>query len=163
MSAVAILLPFLIAGLLVAFAAYFGGPSGARRAYLTGGPRIFRVAIGLIVVVCGVVTPALAISAKHDALGGVGPLRNEPAKGQLERGKQLFREVCASCHTLDAVQAKGVVGPNLDQLAPLDEARVLRAIRIGGSGQGRMPAGLLSGDEARAVAAYVARVAGRGQ
>ncbi|WDT94252.1 c-type cytochrome [Thermoleophilum album] len=161
MGVIVVLLPFLVAGLIVAFAAFFGGPSGARQAYLTGGPRLFRVTVGLIVAVCGIVVPALAIAAKQDALGGVGSLRNEAAEGQLARGKQLFKEVCATCHTLDAVQAKGVVGPNLDQLAPLDRERVLRAIRIGGTGQQRMPAGLLSGEDAQAVATYVARVAGR--
>ena len=39
--------------------------------------------------------------------------------------------------------------------------RVLNAIRRGGTGDGRMPAALLEGEDAEAVAAYVAKVAGQ--
>jgi mono/diheme cytochrome c family protein len=38
---------------------------------------------------------------------------------------------------------------------------VLNAIENGGTGQGRMPAGLLQGEDAEDVAAYVASVAGQ--
>ena len=38
--------------------------------------------------------------------------------------------------------------------------RVVGAIENGGTGQGRMPANLFEGEDARAVAAYVAEVAG---
>jgi mono/diheme cytochrome c family protein len=54
-----------------------------------------------------------------------------------------------------------VTGPNLDSLAPLDKQRVLNAIRRGGTGQGRMPSGLLQGSDADAVATYVSTVAGK--
>jgi cytochrome c551 len=54
-----------------------------------------------------------------------------------------------------------VTGPNLDELGGLDKERVLTAIKNGGSGSGRMPAGLLEGEDADAVATYVANVAGR--
>jgi hypothetical protein len=43
----------------------------------------------------------------------------------------------------------------------VDERRVLNAIRNGGSGQNLMPAGLLDGEDARAVARFVAVNAGR--
>ena len=59
------------------------------------------------------------------------------------------------------VSATGVTGPNLDELSGLDRERVLNAIENGGTGQGRMPAGLLRGQDAEDVAAYVARVAGQ--
>lgn len=39
----------------------------------------------------------------------------------------------------------------------LDEQRVLSAIVKGGTGAGTMPPGLLSGDEAQQVAAFVAQ------
>jgi hypothetical protein len=38
---------------------------------------------------------------------------------------------------------------------------VLNAIKRGGTGTGRMPSGLLAGQDADAVAAYVSSVAGR--
>jgi mono/diheme cytochrome c family protein len=59
------------------------------------------------------------------------------------------------------VNAQGVTGPDLDGLGGLDQERVLNAIERGGTGQGRMPAGLLTNEDARDVALYVARVAGR--
>jgi mono/diheme cytochrome c family protein len=59
------------------------------------------------------------------------------------------------------VNAHGVTGPNLDQLGGLDKQRVLNAIKRGGTGDGRMPPGLLEGADADAVATYVAAVAGR--
>jgi mono/diheme cytochrome c family protein len=38
--------------------------------------------------------------------------------------------------------------------------RIVNAIENGGTGQGQMPADLLQGEEAEAVARYVAKVAG---
>ena len=81
--------------------------------------------------------------------GGVEALRTETASASDSYGKQLFISNCKSCHTLAAVQAKGVTGPNLDELG-LDRERVLNAIENGGTGQGRMPAGLLEGEDAEA-------------
>ena len=54
-----------------------------------------------------------------------------------------------------------MTGPDLDELGGLDRQRVLNAIENGGTGQNRMPANLLQGQDARDVAAYVARVAGQ--
>jgi mono/diheme cytochrome c family protein len=81
--------------------------------------------------------------------------------GTLEDGKALFIQTCKSCHTLAAVDAHGVTGPNLDELGGVDKQRVLRAIKVGGTGDGRMPPELLTGADADAVATYVAAVAGR--
>ncbi len=73
----------------------------------------------------------------------------------------LFTEACKSCHNLDAVNARGVTGPDLDELGGLDSQRVLNAIERGGSGEGRMPANLYEGEDAQDVALYVERVAGQ--
>jgi mono/diheme cytochrome c family protein len=54
-----------------------------------------------------------------------------------------------------------VTGPDLDDIGEVSEDRVLSAIENGGTGSGRMPAGLLSEGDAEAVALYVSRVAGR--
>jgi mono/diheme cytochrome c family protein len=71
--------------------------------------------------------------------------------------KQRFAGTCGSCHTLADAGTKGTFGPNLDDLKP-DKARVLRAIA---TGPGGMPDGLLDGEQADAVAGYVAAFAGR--
>ena len=55
-----------------------------------------------------------------------GPLRTEEPTATEELGKQLFIQNCKSCHTLAAVQAHGVTGPNLDELGGLDKQRVLQ-------------------------------------
>ena len=153
--------PFLVLGIIVLFVAFAGGGGAAREAYLTGGRRAFPIAILVIYVALGIAVPAAVIAARGEAEGGVGALRTEQPSAQLENGKELFIATCKSCHTLDAVQATGVTGPNLDELTGLDRGRVLGAIENGGTGQGRMPAGLLQGEDAEDVAAYVERVAGR--
>jgi cytochrome c551 len=161
MDVLAILLPFLLFGIAVVFVAFSGGPGAAREAYLARGGTLFRVAIPLIYVGLGVAVPAAVIASRGEAEGGVGRLREEAISSTDERGKQLFEQTCASCHSLAAVNARGVTGPDLDELGQLDRRRVLNAIRNGGTGQRRMPAGLLDGPDARAVAAYVAKVAGK--
>jgi hypothetical protein len=54
-----------------------------------------------------------------------------------------------------------VTGPDLDNIGTVTPARVESAIKIGGTGQGRMPAGLLQGQNAKDVAAFVSAVAGK--
>jgi mono/diheme cytochrome c family protein len=161
MEVLLVLVPFVVAGLIVMFVAFSGGASAARQAYLTRGGR--GVTIGFVVLFAGlgIAVPAAVIAARGEAEGGTGSLRTQEATAQDEEGKQLFISTCKSCHTLEAVQAHGVTGPNLDELGGLDEARVLQAIEQGGTGSGRMPAELLEGEDAEAVAAYVAKVAGR--
>ena len=68
-----------------------------------------------------------------------------------KHGKSLFIPTCGSCHTLADAGTGGIVGPALD--APWQASRVRKAIA---NGRGGMPAGLLTGQEAAAVAAYVA-------
>jgi mono/diheme cytochrome c family protein len=161
MEVLIVLVPFVLAGVAVMFIAFSGGPGAAREAYLTRGGRIFTVSILLLYLALGVIVPAAVIAARGEATGGTGPLRTEQPTSKEEEGKELFIQNCKSCHTLDAVQAHGVTGPNLDELSGIDKERVLNAIENGGTGSGRMPAGLLEGEDADAVATYVANVAGR--
>ncbi len=156
-----VLVPFLVAGIVVIFIAFSGSPGAAREAYLTRGGRVFTFVIVLIFVGCGIAIPAAVIASRGESVGAVGPLRTEEASTSLEEGKTLFIETCKSCHTLAAVEAHGVTGPNLDDLAPLDKQRVLNAIKRGGTGQDRMPKGLLQGEDAQKVATYVSQVAGQ--
>jgi mono/diheme cytochrome c family protein len=149
MGVVLVLLPFVLIGAAVLFIAFSGGPAAAREAYLTRGGKAFRVVVPLLYIGLG------------EAEGGVGRLEQSSLSDSEEHGKELFRETCASCHNLDAVNARGVTGPDLDELGSLNQQRVLSAIRNGGTGQRRMPAGLLQGKDARDVALYVSRVAGQ--
>ena len=160
MEVLIVLVPFVVAGLIVFFVAFSGGAGAAREAYLTRGGRFFAFAILLIYLPLGVAVPALVIGSRGEAEGATGSLRTKDISGKLEDGKQLFISTCKSCHTLAAVNAHGVTGPNLDDLAPLDKQRVLNAIKRGGTGTGRMPPGLLQGEDADAVATYVSTVAG---
>jgi mono/diheme cytochrome c family protein len=75
------------------------------------------------------------------------------------QGKQIFTQNCAGCHTLGDANARGQVGPNLDDLKP-DEQTTQRQVTNGGGG---MPAfrGQLQDDEIAAVSKYVASVAGQ--
>jgi cytochrome c551 len=161
MKVLIVLVPFVLAGLAVIFVAFSGGPTAAREAYLTRGGRILTISIVLLYIALGVAVPAAVIAGRDEGLGATDGLATEQPSSKEELGKQLFIQNCKSCHTLEAVQAHGVIGPNLDQLGGLDKQRVLGAIKRGGTGSGRMPPGLLEGEDADAVATYVAAVAGR--
>jgi cytochrome c553 len=161
MQVLLILLPFVLAGVAVLFIAFSGGPGAAREAYLTRGGALFRVVIPLIYIGFGIVVPAVVIASREDHTGGTPQLRDELPDESVERGKQLFRQTCASCHSLAAANAHGVTGPNLDNIGAVTPKRVKEAIRIGGTGQKRMPAGLLRGRDAQDVADYVAATAGK--
>ena len=82
------------------------------------------------------------------------------------RGAQLFAERCSGCHTLEAAGSLGsstrVVrnqGPNLDERAESPED-VLYAIQNGGFSGAIMPQQIVTGEDAQAVADFVAKYAG---
>ena len=161
MAAAAFVLAFLAVGVGVLFVAFSGGPSQARQAYLTGGRRAFRFIIPAIYIGLGIAVPAIVIADRDRAEGGVGHLKDRKPTEEVKEGRDLFRQTCASCHSLAANNARGVTGPNLDQIGEVTKARVVRAIRVGGTGQGRMPPQLLQGEDAEAVGAYLEQVAGQ--
>jgi mono/diheme cytochrome c family protein len=95
-----------------------------------------------------------------------------PAEGNTSRGKQLFTSAegrCGSCHALADAGSTATIGPNLDEAfaGPREEgfeessirAIVFDQILYPTEGSG-MPAELVTGEDAEAVAAYVASVAG---
>lgn len=94
------------------------------------------------------------------------------SSADLANGKKLFagKATCGSCHTLARANTKGTVGPNLDDAFVADkrdglgqssiEGLVLDQIAHPRRGSA-MPAGLVTGDKARDVAAYVAFAAAR--
>ena len=70
-------------------------------------------------------------------------------------GAKVFATAgCAGCHTLQAANAKGQVGPNLDELKP-DQPTVVRQVRNGGNGMPSFKA-RLSGNQISQVASFVA-------
>jgi mono/diheme cytochrome c family protein len=81
-------------------------------------------------------------------------------------GAVLFAERCSGCHTLAAAGAQGSAdrslrsqGPNLDERTE-DAEDVLYAIRNGGFSGAIMPQNIVVGEEAEAVAEFVAEFAG---
>ena len=129
------------------------------------------VIFGLAVAVAAVLIPFLAFRTNGDPDNGVS--KDVPAG--LSQGKTLFVTNCGTCHTLYAAGTDGNFGPNLDLLlAPAGPAtgdtikstkeRVLNAIDNGvdSNTPGRMPAGIISGQQAQQVAEFVANVAGQG-
>jgi mono/diheme cytochrome c family protein len=123
------------------------------------------VIFGLVVLLLGIGVPAWAIT--HQGTQGSSP---ESVPSDLQAGKQLFVTNCGACHTLAKAGTDGVVGPNLDDLLAPPSAsapdpatikpRVLSAIENGVAG--RMPKGVLSGQQADQVASFVSQVAGQG-
>jgi mono/diheme cytochrome c family protein len=123
------------------------------------------VMFGLVVLLLGVGIPAWAISNEGSESASPGAVASN-----LQGGKDLFVTNCGACHTLAKAGTDGVIGPNLDELLAPPSAsapdpttikpRVLAAINNGMGG--RMPKGLLSGQNAQEVANFVANVAGQG-
>lgn len=156
-------------------------------ALFVGGMLLRRVptvglVLGAVIVGFGLGIPAIVIDDNRSETGGGGGTSastggETASSGETgttgkqgsstsgggaasSEGKLIFTQTCGTCHTLKDAGTSGNVGPVLDQVKP-DKARVENAIKIGGTGSGAMPAGLLSGKEATAVAEYVSSVAGK--
>lgn len=122
----------------------------SRRAFVT---------FGIFAAIFAVLIPVLLITGK----GSEGnSAEGVPAK--YEEGQQLFADNCGSCHTLKAAGADGVVGPNLDRLLGTgtpegNSQRVANAVEQGING--RMPKGILEGEDVKLVSDFVGRYSGR--
>ena len=162
MATLGVISLFILLGIGVLFVAFSGGPSRAREAYLTGGRRAFRFIIPAVYIAFGVALPVVVLADRDKAEGGVGHLKDEKPSTRISDGRDLFRATCASCHSLAASNARGVTGPNLDEIGQVTKQRIVEAIEVGGTGQGRMPPRLLEGENAEKVAEYLAKVAGTG-
>jgi mono/diheme cytochrome c family protein len=136
--------------------------------------------LGAVIVGFGLGIPALVIDDNRaPATGGGGggaaastststsgggtstaTTKQSSGGGLAAQGKVIFTQTCGTCHTLKDAGTAGQVGPVLDQVKP-DKARVLAALKNGGLGSGTMPANLVTGKDAQAVATYVSSVAGK--
>lgn len=113
----------------------------------------------------------LAIAAALVALGAAGCGRGGSETADLANGKKMFvgEGKCGSCHTLARAGTKGTQGPNLDEAfgparrSGLGERTVEGVVKRQIDTPLRnsiMQPDLVTGDDARDVAAYVAEVAG---
>jgi mono/diheme cytochrome c family protein len=85
------------------------------------------------------------------------------------RGAKLFAERCSGCHTLDKVGAQGsatkvrdrerVDGPNFN-VRKEEVKQILYAIENGGFSGAIMPENIVVGDDAKAVAQFLAKYSG---
>jgi mono/diheme cytochrome c family protein len=158
-TALAFIITFIVVGLIVVAAAFSGGRRNAERPRGPSrrGRRSVALIVGVLVLLLGILVPALVIAAAKSTDKAPGGVKLSAAD---ERGRDVFAERCATCHTLAAANAVGKVGPNLDQLRP-PKALILDAIQKGRArGQGQMPANLVDGQQAQEVADFVAKVAG---
>jgi cbb3-type cytochrome c oxidase subunit III len=87
--------------------------------------------------------------------------------GDQTRGKQLFQAKCGGCHTLAAAGTNGTVGPNLDDAFSSDKQQGYKEITVQQVvrqqiqlASGKMPADLVTGQDADDVSAFVAASAG---
>src|SRR5690625_4926909 len=70
---------------------------------------------------------------------------------EASAGEELYKKQCASCHGTDLA---GVSGPGLENVgSSLSSDEILDIIE---NGQGSMPPGLLTGDDAKEVADWLA-------
>ena len=163
MSVLAFVLFWTLVAVGLLFIALSGGPRGARERLHKQSPRGRRVAYGLFaltLVLFGIAVPGLVVAGvenrNSDPSSGIASLTSEE-----ERGRAIFGRMCNQCHTLAAAGGVATVGPNLDVLRPTKNL-TLDAIENGRArGNGAMAADLVEGEDAEAVASFVAKAVGQ--
>ena len=174
MLAVIVFIAFwVVLGLALFFVAARGGLGGARATLQTqapGGRRAAATIFAIVYVVFGVALPVVFLTGNHAKASA--QFAGVKLTSADKHGRELFGEQCGVCHTLQAANTSGKVGPNLDTLKP-PASLVLHTIEDGclqspppGSpqaclGQGTMPASIVQGKDAQDVANFVAKMAGR--
>ena len=150
---------FLALGLSVVLVAMRSGAKGpVLDSSRKGSRRALSWLLALAIIAFVLAIPIAVAVDGRDADATAGPLE---LNKQEQHGRQVFNQNCVQCHTLNASNSVQQVGPNLDDLRP-PKALVLDAVEKGRArGQGQMPAQIVTGPDAEAVAAYVAKVAGR--
>ena len=112
-----------------------------------------------------VLIAVLLMAAGLAACGGSGV--SAPGVADLANGKTQFQQKCGGCHVLADAGTLGTTGPNLDDAAVgsriegLEQSSFEALVRQQiDEADEPMPRHLVTGDDARDVAAYVASVAG---
>ena len=110
------------------------------------------------------------LAAASIVLGACGSQGNQVVKtSPYYRGSVLFRDHCSGCHTLSVVGAEGSAtsikdrvktnGPNFN-IRKENVEQVLYAIRNGGFSGAIMPQNIVLGNDAQAVAEFLAHYSG---
>lgn len=117
------------------------------------------------------VAGALAVAGLVSACGEANVEDSPDNSAMVNQGAQLFNERCSGCHTFSAAAAEGSAtnvhqrektdGPNFDQRKET-VPQVLYAIRNGGFSGAIMPENVVVGEDAQAVAEFVAKYSGGG-
>lgn len=114
------------------------------------------------VLIIGILAAAFGLSACGFGEEGISVSKDDPDYN----GAVLFATHCSGCHTLGAAGSQGTgnrgertQGPNLDQRTETYED-ALFAIQNGGFSGAIMPQNIVVGEEAKAVAEFVAKYAG---
>jgi mono/diheme cytochrome c family protein len=110
----------------------------------------------------------IPLAAAALVLGACGTEGIEVPEGDPDhRGAELFAQRCSGCHTLSAAGAQGSAnrsqraqGPNFDQRKETYED-VIFAIANGGFSGAIMPQNIVVGDDAEAVARFLAQYSGK--
>ena len=118
------------------------------------------------------VRPLAAVLLGAALLGACQQQEIEVDSDSDQRGAQLFAERCSGCHTLDAASSEGskpegqvsggerTNGPNFNT-RKVQADDVLFAIRNGGFSGAIMPANIVVGEDAEAVAQFLEKYSAR--
>jgi mono/diheme cytochrome c family protein len=122
--------------------------------------------------VAKVLTTVCTLTAVAVLVGACGQRINVPGGDPtIQRGAFLFNQRCSGCHTLSYAATNGSAakvttkqfnnGPNFNVRCERPVTRVLYAIDNGGFSGAIMPQNIVVGQDAQAVAEFVATYAGR--
>jgi mono/diheme cytochrome c family protein len=123
------------------------------------------------VILLTVAAVALALATAACGTQRISVPKSDPNYASDNVAAHLFAERCAGCHTLSYAgthgsaanprSAEAINGPNFDVRCERPAIRVLYAIENGGFSGAYMPQNVFVGQQAREVAEFVARFAGR--
>jgi mono/diheme cytochrome c family protein len=123
------------------------------------------------VIILTVAAVALALATAACGTQRISVPKSDPNYASDNVAAHLFAERCAGCHTLSYAgthgsaanprSAEAINGPNFNVRCERPAIRVLYAIENGGFSGAYMPQNVFVGQQAREVAEFVARFAGR--
>jgi mono/diheme cytochrome c family protein len=134
---------------------------------------MIRPCMGRSVRYAATLVAAIAAAFVVSACGTqhVGVPKSDPSYAADSSAAQLFNQRCGGCHTLSYAGTHGsgqnprtyeaINGPNFNVRCERPAIRVLYAIENGGFSGAYMPQNIVVGKQAREIADFVARYAGR--
>jgi mono/diheme cytochrome c family protein len=127
--------------------------------------RTVRYAVTLVAAI------AVAFVVSACGTNHVGVPKNDPTFAADTAAAKLFNQRCGGCHTLSYAGTHGsgqnprtyeaINGPNFNVRCERPAIRVLYAIENGGFSGAYMPQNIVVGTQARQLANFIARYAGR--